>query len=82
MSTGAHAEGFLAQLVEIMPAGYRMEFYEEMLWVISSDGGRAGTSSPWLTDDVLLEEEVVLGFLGNHGGGARAVARHTSGTLA
>jgi len=60
MAQLAHAQAFLAQLSAVMPSGYRLDIDDETLWLTSPDGGRAGSSSHWLTQDVLLEEDVLV----------------------
>ncbi len=57
----AHARAFLSELARVMPAGYRTVIDGEILWLISPDGGMAGSSSYWLTSDVLTEEEALIG---------------------
>jgi len=42
-----------------MPLGYRAVLDGELLLLISPDGGRAGSSSYWLTREALLEDEVL-----------------------
>lgn len=44
-----------------MPPGYRLAIDGAMLWLFSPDGGRAGSSSYWLTSDTLSEEEALVG---------------------
>lgn len=41
-----------------MPLGYRAVVDGELLLLISPDGGRAGSSSYWLTSEALREDEV------------------------
>lgn len=55
----SYAEAFIKQVSAVTPAGYRIELDDECLWVISPDGGMAGSSSYWLTRDVLLDEEAL-----------------------
>jgi len=42
-----------------MPLGYKAVLDGDLLLLISPDGGRAGSSSHWLTSEALLEAEVV-----------------------
>lgn len=61
MAQLAHGEAFLTQMSAVMPPGYRLELDGEILWLTSPDGGRAGSSSHWLIEDVMSEEDVVTG---------------------
>jgi hypothetical protein len=61
MARLAHAEAFLAQMSAVMPPGYRLEIDGEILWLTSPDGGIAGSSSYWLIQDVLLEDDALIG---------------------
>jgi hypothetical protein len=54
-----HAQAFLARLSEVMPLGYRAVVDGDLLLLISPDGGRAGSSSYWLTSEALPEDEVL-----------------------
>jgi len=54
-----HARAFLAQLSEVVPRGYRLVLDGDLLLLVRPDGGRAGSSSDWLTREALLEDEVV-----------------------
>ena len=56
-----HAEAFLQRLAEVLPAGYRAVIEDEILWLISPDGGAAGAGADWLTADVLLADEALVG---------------------
>lgn len=56
MVSRAHTEAFLTQMDLVMPRGYRLQIDGEILWLISPDGGWAGSSSYWLVEDVLPEE--------------------------
>ena len=56
-----HAEAFLAQMSAVMPPGYRLEIDDEILWLTSPDGGLAGSSSYWLIQDALLEDDALTG---------------------
>ena len=60
MARLAHAEAFLAQMSAVMPPGYRLEIDGEILWLTSPDGGLAGSSSYWLMQDVLLEDDALI----------------------
>lgn len=42
-----------------MPSGYRVALDGDLLLLMSPDGGRAGSSSYWLTSEALLEDEVL-----------------------
>lgn len=61
MARLAHADVSLAQMSAVMPPGYRLEIDGEILWLTSPDGGRAGSSSDWLIQDVLLEDDALVG---------------------
>ena len=54
-----HARAFLAQLSEVMPLGYSTVLEGDLLLLMSPDGGRAGSSSYWLTSEALREDEVL-----------------------
>ena len=54
-----HARAFLAQLSEVMPLGYRAVVDGDLLLLMGPDGGRAGSSSYWLTREGLLAGEVL-----------------------
>ena len=60
-----HAEAFLKQMSAVLPPGYRVELDDELLWIVSPDGGKAGSGSYWLTSDVLLEEEALRDAVGS-----------------
>jgi hypothetical protein len=57
----SHAEAFLKQVSAVIPSGYRVEIDDELLWIVSPDGGKAGSSTYWLTSDALLDEEAING---------------------
>ena len=65
MSLPSHAEAFLKQVSAAIPPGYRVELDDDFLWICSPDGGKTGSSSYWLTSDVVLDEEALEGGVGS-----------------
>ena len=61
MAQLAHAQAFLSQVSAVMPPGYHLELDGEILWLTSPDGGRAGSSSYWLIENVLSEDDALIG---------------------
>jgi hypothetical protein len=64
-SVAPHGQAFLAELLRHLPPGFAVEFDGSVLWAVSPDGGRAGTTADWLTADVLLDDEAVDGAVGS-----------------
>ncbi len=51
----------MRRLSTVVPPGWGLELDGDMLWVTGTQGRIAGSSSAWLINDVLLEDEVVPG---------------------